>query len=111
MLAQIQGLLVHQSGTSDLQDAHLLHPNPGLVNAEQVPHELPEVDASVGLKEECELVSVELVLGVKDVHGERALLDLCTFVSEAELEGLWYRRLCRLTPSPLRLPHLLPANL
>lgn len=57
-------------------DVDLLEPNPRLVYAEQVSYEFPKVDAAVGFEKEGELVAVELVLGVDDVHWEGSLPDL-----------------------------------
>eukprot|EP00525_Craspedostauros_australis_P008334 CAMPEP_0198127088 /NCGR_PEP_ID=MMETSP1442-20131203/46415_1 /TAXON_ID= /ORGANISM="Craspedostauros australis, Strain CCMP3328" /LENGTH=95 /DNA_ID=CAMNT_0043787011 /DNA_START=576 /DNA_END=859 /DNA_ORIENTATION=+ len=54
----------------------LLHPDARLAHAEEIPDQLAEVDATLGLEEEGELVAIELIFGIDDVHREAALLDL-----------------------------------
>ena len=54
----------------------LLHPDASLVDAEQVPDQFAEVHPTIGLEEEGELVTVELILGIDDAHRKAALQDL-----------------------------------
>ena len=54
----------------------MLHPDASLVDAEQVPDQFAEVHPAIRLKEEGELVTVELILGIDDAHRKTALHDL-----------------------------------